>query len=69
MWDQIDSVFAQKHGLAPGVAWAKGVAECPAMGKATTVEDIAGCVSFLVGEDARMITGQSIIVDGGIEFS
>ncbi len=29
-------------------------------------EDIAGCVSFLAGEDSRYITGQVICVDGGM---
>jgi NAD(P)-dependent dehydrogenase (short-subunit alcohol dehydrogenase family) len=28
-------------------------------------EDLAGLVSFLAGDDARMITGQTIICDGG----
>jgi len=28
-------------------------------------EDIAGPVAFLIGEDARMITGQALFVDGG----
>ena len=28
-------------------------------------EDIAGPVAFLVGDDARMITGQALFVDGG----
>lgn len=30
------------------------------------VEDIAGCVSFLAGDDSRYITGQVICVDGGM---
>jgi NAD(P)-dependent dehydrogenase (short-subunit alcohol dehydrogenase family) len=28
-------------------------------------EDLAGLVSFLAGDDARMITGQTIVCDGG----
>ena len=28
-------------------------------------EDLAGLVSFLAGPDARMVTGQTIICDGG----
>ncbi len=28
-------------------------------------EDLAGLVSFLAGDDARMITGQTILCDGG----
>lgn len=35
------------------------------MGRAATVEDVANAVLFLVSPDARHITGQNIIVDGG----
>lgn len=32
-------------------------------------EDVAACVSFLAGSDSNYITGQSIIVDGGMVFN
>lgn len=35
------------------------------MGRAATVEDVANAVLFLVSPDARHITGQNLIVDGG----
>ena len=35
------------------------------MGRAATVEDVAAAVLFLVSPDARHITGQNLIVDGG----
>ncbi|KAL2782724.1 hypothetical protein BJX66DRAFT_350474 [Aspergillus keveii] len=69
MWDEIDAALAQKHGVPAGYVWDKAAKERPAMGKTPMVEDIAGCVSFLVGKDSRFITGQSIIIDGGIQFS
>lgn len=31
-------------------------------------EDVAAAVSFLAGEDSNYITGQTIIVDGGMQF-
>lgn len=31
-------------------------------------EDVAAVVSFLAGNDSNYITGQTIIVDGGIQF-
>lgn len=34
-----------------------------------TPEDISGLVSFLAGKDSDQITGQSLIVDGGMVFS
>ena len=35
------------------------------MGRAATVSDIANTALFLVSENARHITGQSLVVDGG----
>jgi 3-oxoacyl-[acyl-carrier protein] reductase len=35
------------------------------MGRPATVADIARAVLFLIGPDARQITGQTLIVDGG----
>jgi NAD(P)-dependent dehydrogenase (short-subunit alcohol dehydrogenase family) len=29
-------------------------------------EDIAGAVSFLLSDDARWMTGQTVVVDGGV---
>ncbi|KAJ9144482.1 putative short chain oxidoreductase [Pleurostoma richardsiae] len=69
MWDEIDAAISGKMGVPPGFAFEKSVSERSAMGKPSTPEDVAGCVSFLVGKDAGMITGQSLIVDGGIQFS
>lgn len=36
------------------------------MGRLGDPEDIAGAVSFLLSDDARWITGQTMIVDGGV---
>lgn len=36
--------------------------------RAANPEDIIGLVSFLAGEDSNFITGQSIIVDGGLVY-
>lgn len=36
--------------------------------RAANPEDIVGLVSFLAGEDSDFITGQSIIVDGGLIY-
>lgn len=36
------------------------------LGHLVAPEDIAGTVAFLVGPDARSITGQTLVVDGGI---
>ncbi|WP_434734871.1 SDR family oxidoreductase [Bifidobacterium sp.] len=31
-------------------------------------EDVAAAVAFLAGPDSNYITGQTIIVDGGMQF-
>ena len=36
------------------------------LGRLATEEDIVALVRFLLGDGARMITGQSILVDGGV---
>ncbi len=36
------------------------------LGSLGTVEDVAGCVSFLVSDDAAYLTGQTIHVNGGM---
>ncbi len=38
------------------------------LGRSNTTADVAALVAFLVSEDARNITGQSINVDGGLIF-
>ncbi|MBD0286414.1 MAG: SDR family oxidoreductase [Flavisolibacter sp.] len=35
------------------------------MGRPATVEDIASTALFLVSDEAKHITGQSLVVDGG----
>ena len=36
------------------------------MGRLGVPDDIAGAVSFLLGPDASWITGQTLVVDGGV---
>lgn len=36
------------------------------LGRLATTEDIAGTIEFLLSDNAKFITGQSIVVDGGI---
>ena len=39
------------------------------LGRHGLPNDVAGVVSFLASPDASYITGQSIVVDGGMWFS
>ncbi|MFT9266620.1 (S)-acetoin forming diacetyl reductase [Oenococcus sp.] len=45
--------------------FAKGIA----LGKLSEPEDVASVASFLAGPDSNYITGQTIIVDGGMVFN
>ena len=38
------------------------------LGRVGNPDEVAGCVSFLAGEDASYITGQTISVNGGLSF-
>ncbi|WP_411377615.1 SDR family oxidoreductase [Limosilactobacillus reuteri] len=39
-----------------------------AMKRLSEPEDVANVVSFLAGPDSNYVTGQTIIVDGGMQF-
>lgn len=39
-----------------------------ALGRAATPEDVANILSFLVSDKANYLTGQSILIDGGMRF-
>jgi enoyl-[acyl-carrier protein] reductase III len=45
--------------------WFERLAKRNPSGRAVTPADVAGAVAFLAGPDAAMITGQTLLVDGG----
>ncbi|WP_432790379.1 SDR family oxidoreductase [Brevibacterium sp. K11IcPPYGO002] len=68
MWDLIDEKLAAEEGLAKGEAIKKYAGDI-LMGRVSVPEDVANLVSFLAGEDSDYITGQTMLVDGGMQFS
>jgi 3-oxoacyl-[acyl-carrier protein] reductase len=44
------------------------IVEHAALGRASTPAEIAAAVAFLVSDEARSITGQTLTVDGGMSF-
>ena len=46
----------------------KFLARCP-LGRLATPEDIAAAITFLASDDASMITGVNLPVDGGVNAS
>jgi meso-butanediol dehydrogenase / (S,S)-butanediol dehydrogenase / diacetyl reductase len=68
MWEGIDAEMTRRRGTELGSEMAGMVAEIP-LGRLETPVDVAGVVAFLASPDAAYITGQSIVVDGGMWFS
>jgi NAD(P)-dependent dehydrogenase (short-subunit alcohol dehydrogenase family) len=52
-------------GISQEESLAHKVAQIP-LGRIETPEDVAGVVAFLVSPDGAYITGQTIVVDGGM---
>lgn len=73
MWQETGSWLAKnvpafsEQGVSNHDAFLATVRASTPLQKPTRVEDIAAAVSFLVSEDAVLITGQALNVDGGIE--
>jgi meso-butanediol dehydrogenase / (S,S)-butanediol dehydrogenase / diacetyl reductase len=68
MWEGIDAEMTRRQGTEVGSEMAGMVAGIP-LGRLETPADVAGVVAFLASPEAGYITGQSIVVDGGMWFS
>ena len=68
MWDQIDAEMAKIYNLPLGASLQKNI-DSIALGRGETPVDVANLVSFLADPKSDYITGQSIIVDGGIDYA
>lgn len=67
MWEEIDQRFADLTGAAKGATYKKFV-EGIALGRAETPDDVASLVSYLAGPDSDYVTGQAILIDGGMVY-
>jgi meso-butanediol dehydrogenase/(S,S)-butanediol dehydrogenase/diacetyl reductase len=65
MWDLIDDKLGSYLGTAKGEALAT-YSQLIALGRVQTPDDVAGFVSYLAGPDSNYMTGQSVMIDGGI---
>ncbi|KAH7128516.1 acetoin dehydrogenase-like protein [Dendryphion nanum] len=69
MWDLIDEELGKLKGAKKGDTIKKYTDDLIALGRTSVPEDVSGTVSWLAGKDADYVTGQTIVVDGGIIFT
>lgn len=69
MWDDIDEALGRIDGREKGESYKKYTKDLIALGRTGEPEDVAKLVSFLASDDSEYITGQNILVDGGIIFT
>jgi meso-butanediol dehydrogenase / (S,S)-butanediol dehydrogenase / diacetyl reductase len=67
MWETVDSEFSRHTGAERGATFAQFVGTI-ALGRAENPDDVAGFVSHLASPEGRYLTGQSVLIDGGMVF-
>jgi meso-butanediol dehydrogenase / (S,S)-butanediol dehydrogenase / diacetyl reductase len=68
MWEYIDEKLAEAQGLQKGEAIAE-FSKLIALGRVETPADVASFVSYLASPDSDYMTGQSVMIDGGVLFA
>jgi len=68
MWDLIDEKMGPYLGLPKGEVL-KEYSKLITMGRVQTPDDVACFVSYLASPDSDYMTGQSVMIDGGIVMS
>ena len=65
MWEAIDAAVTTRSGEAPGSAKRAAEAEAP-LGRAGRPEEVAAAVAYLASDEAAFVTGESLLIDGGL---
>ncbi|WP_424987336.1 acetoin reductase [Microbulbifer sp. S227A] len=67
MWTEIDRRFAEVTGAEIGATFDEFVGSI-ALGRPQTPTDVANFVSWLAGSDSDYMTGQAVVIDGGMVY-
>ncbi len=67
MWEEIDHDLGEINHVGKGESM-KAMAAGITLGRVSTGDDVAKLVSFLAGPDSDYMTGQAVLVDGGMIF-
>ncbi len=67
LWKELDEEFAEKTGSGEGDTF-EAFAAGAVLGRPQQGEDVANQVSWMAGPDSDFMTGQAVIVDGGMVF-
>ena len=65
LWDVVDDKVAKTTGSSKEETL-KRLGKNIALGRLSVPEDVAKCVSFLASPDSDYMTGQTLVIDGGI---
>ena len=65
LWQRLDLDWGEIEGWQPGEAWQRRIAGIP-LGRPEKPDDVAGLVAFLASRDADYMTGQAVVLDGGL---
>jgi len=66
MWDLIDEELGKSKGVQKGDTLKTYSQDLIALGRTSEPEDVAKCVSYLASPDSDYMTGQTLLIDGGI---
>lgn len=69
MWDLIDEELGKADGRPRGETIKKYSQDLILLGRTSVPTDVAKTVSFLASPDSDYMTGQTIVIDGGIQFA
>lgn len=68
MWEEVDRERSRLMGKPPGTALKQAI-DSIALGRMEEPEDVANFVSFLAGPDSDYVTGQAMLVAGGVHMA